>query len=68
MEKQDIVEIADGLRLIELGVEKIQSVMRDKKVKSLRDIAAELIPFFKEDDHNLTEAVIQRLGKGEHTA
>ena len=63
MEKQDIVNIAEGLRLIEMGVEKIQGVMREKKIKSLKDIAAELIPFFKEDDNELTESVIQRLDK-----
>jgi len=63
MEKEDIVNIAEGLRLIEMGVDKIQAVMRDKKIKSLADIAAELIPFFKEDDHELTDAVISRLGK-----
>jgi hypothetical protein len=63
MEKQDIVNIADGLRLIEMGVEKIQGVMREKKIKSLKDIAAELIPFFKEHDHELTDSVIERLEK-----
>jgi hypothetical protein len=63
MEKKDIVNIAEGLRLIEMGVEKIQSVMREKKIKSLKDIAAELIPFFKEDDHELTDTVIKRLDK-----
>lgn len=63
MEKQDVVNIAEGLRLIEMGVEKIQSVMREKKIKSLKDMAAELIPFFKEDDHELTDRVINRLEK-----
>jgi hypothetical protein len=29
MEKKDIVSIAEGLRLIEMGVEKIQGVMRE---------------------------------------
>lgn len=61
MEKQDVMDIAEGLRLIEEGVVKIQGVMRSKNIKSLHDIAAELIPFFKEDDDALSESVIQRL-------
>ncbi|QTA82892.1 Uncharacterized protein dnl_52780 [Desulfonema limicola] len=61
MEREDIIRIVDGLRLIEEGVEKIQGVMRDKKIKSLKDVAAELIPIFKEDDDSLTESVINRL-------
>lgn len=61
MEKQDVVEIAEGLRLIEEGVVKIQGVMRSKNIKSLQDVAAELIPFFKEDDDALSESVISRL-------
>jgi hypothetical protein len=63
MDKQDIVNIAEGLRLIEMGVEKIQSVMREKKIKSLKDVAAELIPFFKEDEHDLADMVVKRLEK-----
>jgi hypothetical protein len=31
MDKQDVIAIADGLKMIEDGVEKIQSVMREKK-------------------------------------
>lgn len=61
MEKQDVMEIAEGLRLIEEGVVKIQGVMRSKNIKSLQDVAAELIPFFKEDDDALSESVISRL-------
>jgi hypothetical protein len=61
MDKQDVINIAEGLRLIEEGVVKIQGVMRDKNIKSLQDVAAELIPFFKEDDDALSESVIQRL-------
>lgn len=61
MEKQDLIEIADGLRLIEEGVVKIQGVMRAKNIKSIQDVAAELIPFFKADDDALTESVINRL-------
>ena len=61
MDKQDVINIAEGLRLIEEGVVKIQGVMRDKKIKSLQEVAAELIPFFKEDDDALSESVIKRL-------
>ncbi len=63
MDKNDVLEIAEGLRLIEEGVEKIQAVMRAKKIKSIKDIAAELIPFFKEDDDSLTDTVIRHLDK-----
>ena len=61
MEKQDIIDIAEGLRLIEQGVMRIQDVMRSKNIKSLHEVAAELIPFFKQDDDALTESVIKRL-------
>lgn len=61
MEKHDLMEIADGLRLIEEGVMKIQDVMRSKNIKSLQEVAAEMIPFFKADDDALTESVIQKL-------
>ena len=61
MEREDIIRIVEGLKLIEEGVEKIQGVMRDKKIKSLKDVAAELIPIFKEDDNSLSESVINRL-------
>lgn len=61
MDKQDVINIAEGLRLIEAGVAKIQKVMKEKKIKSLQEFAAELIPFFKEDDDALSESVIQRL-------
>jgi hypothetical protein len=61
MDKQDVINIAEGLRLIEAGVVKIQGVMKDKKIKSLHDVAAELIPFFKEDDDALSDSVMRRL-------
>lgn len=61
MEKQDVINIAEGLRLIEEGVEKIQGVMKEKKIKSLKDVAEELIPFFKKDDDSLTDSIIQHL-------
>jgi hypothetical protein len=61
MDEQDVIRIAEGLRLIEEGVETIQSVMKAKKIKSLKEVAAELIPFFKKDDDSLTESIINRL-------
>ncbi|MGD8834062.1 MAG: hypothetical protein PVI54_19815 [Desulfobacteraceae bacterium] len=61
MENKDLMDIAEGMRLIEEGVVKIQGVMRSKNIKSLQEVAAELIPFFKSDDDALTESVIQRL-------
>lgn len=60
--REDVMRIAEGLKLIEEGVETIQAVMRKKKIKSLKDIAAELIPVFKSDDDTLSESVITRLG------
>ncbi|WP_124327052.1 hypothetical protein [Desulfonema ishimotonii] len=62
VEREDIIRIVEGLKLIEEGVEKIQSVMRKKKIRSIKEMAAELIPVFKEDDDSLTESVIRHLG------
>ena len=61
MEKEDLLEIAEGLRLIEEGVMKIQSFMRSKNIKSLQEVAARMIPLFKADDDALTDSVIRRL-------
>ncbi|MEE4355656.1 MAG: hypothetical protein V2I97_04255 [Desulfococcaceae bacterium] len=61
MEREDIIRIVEGLKLIEEGVEKIQSVMRAKKIKSLKDVAAELIPVFQQDDNSLSDSVIRHL-------
>jgi len=61
MDKQDVIDIADGLKMIEDGVEKIQSVMREKKIKSIREVAAELIPMLKEDDQEINESIISHL-------
>ena len=61
MDKKDIVKIAEGLKMIEEGVEMIQDVMREKKMKSIKDVAAQLIPIFKSDDDSLTESIINRL-------
>jgi hypothetical protein len=63
MDKQDIIAIADGLKMIEDGVEKIQSVMREKNIKSIREVAAELIPMLKEDDQEINETIIRHLEK-----
>lgn len=59
--RDDIIRIAEGLKLIEDGVEKIQGVMRRNKIKSIKDIAAELIPVFQSDDDSLSESIISRL-------
>ena len=59
--REDIIRIAEGLKLIEEGVATIQSVMREKKIKSIKDIAAELIHVFQSDDDSLTESVINHL-------
>ena len=61
MEKQDLIDIAEGLHLIEAGVMKIQGIMRAKNMKSIQEVAAELIPFFKADDDALTDSVIKKL-------
>ncbi len=62
IEREDIMEIAEGLRMIEEGVAKIQGVMRERKMKSIQDIAAQLIPIFQKEDDSLTDNVINRLG------
>jgi len=63
MEKQDVIAIAEGLKMIEEGVEKIQRVMREKNIKSIREVAAELFPMLKEDDHEINDTIIKHLGK-----
>ncbi|MEE4261443.1 MAG: hypothetical protein V2I56_02055 [Desulfobacteraceae bacterium] len=63
MDKQAIMTIADGLKQIEDGVEKIQSVMRAQNIKSLRDVAAELIPILKQNDDEINESIIRHLDK-----
>jgi len=62
LDREDVIRIAEGLKLIEEGVETIQGVMRKKKIKSLKDIASELLPVFKSDDDTLSDSVITRLG------
>ena len=61
MQEQDIVTIAEGLRLIEEGVMKIQGVMRARNMKSIQEVAAQLIPLFQQHDDALTDTVISRL-------
>jgi hypothetical protein len=63
MDKQAIVAIANGLKQIEDGVEKIQSVMREQNIKSIKDIAAELIPILKQNDDEINESIIRHLDK-----
>lgn len=62
LSKKHILEIAEGLRLIEEGVGKIQGCMRDLNAKSIRDVAEKLIPIFKEDDDSLTDSIIKHIG------
>jgi len=63
MDKQAIVAIADGLKQIEDGVEKIQGVMRAQNIKSIKDVAAELIPILKQNDDEINESIIRHLEK-----
>ena len=61
MEREDILKIAEGIRHIEMGVSLIQRVMRTKKIKSLSDVAADLIPLFEDDDNILKQEIVKRL-------
>ncbi len=63
MNKQAIMAIADGLKQIEDGVEKIQSIMREQNIKSIKDVAAELIPILKQNDDEINESIIRHLDK-----
>ena len=63
MNKQAIMAIADGLKQIEDGVEKIQGVMREQNIKSIKDVAAELIPILKQNDDEINESIIRHLDK-----
>ena len=63
MNKKAIVAIADGLKQIEDGVEKIQSIMREQNIKSIKDVAAELIPILKQNDDEINESIIEHLGE-----
>jgi len=63
MNKQSIIAIAEGLKQIEDGVEKIQRAMREENIKSIREVAAELIPMLKADDDEINESIIEHLAK-----
>lgn len=63
MNKQSIIAIAEGLKQIEDGVEKIQRAMREENIKSLKEVAAELIPMLKADDDEINESIIEHLAK-----
>lgn len=63
MDKNAIMAIADGLKQIEDGVEKIQSVMREQNIKSIKEVAAELIPILKQNDDEINESIIRHLDK-----
>jgi hypothetical protein len=63
MNKNAIMAIADGLKQIEDGVEKIQSVMREQNIKSIKEVAAELIPILKQNDDEINESIIRHLDK-----
>ena len=62
LEKTHVLEIAEGLRMIEEGVEKIQGTMRQLNAKSIKEVAERLIPIFKEDDDSLTDSIIKHIG------
>ena len=63
MNKQSVITIAEGLKQIEDGVEKIQRVMREQNIKSIKEVAAELIPMLKADDDEINESIIAHLEK-----
>jgi len=63
MNKQSIIAIAEGLKQIEDGVEKIQRAMREENIKSIKEVAAELIPMLKADDDEINESIIEHLAK-----
>ena len=63
MDKQNIIAIAEGLKQIEDGVEQIQRVMREQNIKSIKEVAAELIPMLKADDDEINESIIEHLEK-----
>ena len=63
MNKRDVIAIAEGLKQIEDGVETIQRVMREQNIKSIKEVAAELIPMLKADDDEINESIIAHLEK-----
>jgi hypothetical protein len=63
MNKKSVIAIAEGLKQIEEGVETIQRVMREENIKSIKEVAAELIPMLKADDDEINESIIEHLEK-----
>jgi len=63
MNKKNVIAIAEGLKQIEDGVETIQRVMREENIKSIKEVAAELIPMLKADDDEINESIIEHLEK-----
>jgi hypothetical protein len=63
MNKKSVIAIAEGLKQIEDGVETIQRVMREENIKSIKEVAAELIPMLKADDDEINESIIEHLEK-----
>jgi len=63
MNKQSVITIAEGLKQIEDGVEQIQRIMRQENIKSIKEVAAELIPMLKADDDEINESIIEHLEK-----
>ena len=63
MNKKSVIAIAEGLKQIEDGVEKIQRAMREENIKSIKEVAAELIPMLKADDDEINESIIAHLEK-----
>ena len=63
MNKTSVIAIAEGLKQIEDGVEKIQRAMREENIKSIKEVAAELIPMLKADDDEINESIIEHLEK-----
>ena len=45
MEKKDVIAIAEGLKQIEDGVEKIQRVMREQNIKSMWSLLLDYLNF-----------------------
>ena len=56
-----VTRLNDSMMVI--NVEKIQSVMREQNIKSIKDVAAELIPILKQNDDEINESIIRHLEK-----
>ena len=62
MDKRHVIAIAEGLKMIEEGVEKIQGAMRELNAKSIKDIAEQLLPIFQKDDDSLSGSIMKHIG------